>query len=152
MNRFYGHRVRILHWCTDQAMTAALAQMDLTSAQGHILGVIAKSGEPPCFHDIEQKLQLSHPTVSGLVSRLEKKGFLALETDGTDRRMKRIRLLPKGQACLDRIHENIESIEARMVGNFTPEEREQFLRLLDRAIENVGGFCRQTGKEESSRC
>ncbi len=152
MNTFYSYRVRVLHWCTDQAMTAALAQMDLTSAQGQIMGFIDRSEQPPCSHDIERALQLRHSTVSGLLSRLERKGFLTLDTDGTDRRCKRIRLLPKGQACLCRIHAQIESIEERMVTGFTPEERAQFLGFLYRAIENVGAPCRQLSKEEQTQC
>ena len=41
MKKHYGHRLRILHHCMDQAMTNALADMDLTAAQGRIMGYIA---------------------------------------------------------------------------------------------------------------
>ena len=66
LSQYFGHYIRILHSTTDQAMTAALASMDLTAAQGHILAFITHSETPPCSRDIEEKFQLSHPTVSGL--------------------------------------------------------------------------------------
>ena len=72
----YGHLVRILHCCTSQAMTEALSSMDLTSAQGHLMGFLAHSGKALCARDIEEAFHLSHPTVSGLLARLEKKEFL----------------------------------------------------------------------------
>ena len=28
MHRHFGHRLRILHWCTDQAVTNALAELE----------------------------------------------------------------------------------------------------------------------------
>ena len=53
------------------SMDNTLASMDLTSAQGHIMGYLAQRSQPPCSRDIEETFHLSHPTVSGLLSRLE---------------------------------------------------------------------------------
>ena len=77
----YGHLVRILHWCTDQSMTNALEAMELTSAQGRIMGFLAHRTQPPCPKDIEEEFRLTHPTVSGLLSRLEKKEFIQLRDE-----------------------------------------------------------------------
>ena len=147
-----GHLARILHACTDQAMTAALAQMELTAAQGHILGYLDHCASPPCPRDLEEAFQLSHPTVSGLLSRLEKKGFIAFEPDPDDRRCKRIRMLPKGRECNETMHRTILSMEEQMVQDFTEEERQQFQDLLRRAIANMGGNpCKRKHKEESQK-
>ena len=88
--------------------------------------------------DVEEAFQLSHPTVSGLLNRLEKKGFIVLQSDPADRRCKRICLLPKGKECLCVMGRTVRQIEAQMVQGFTPQEQEQFSCLLDRAIENMG--------------
>ena len=150
--KHYGHLVRILHWCTDQSMTAALETMDLTAAQGHIMGYLAHRKEPPCPRDIEEEFHLSHPTVSGLLNRLEKKGFLELRPDGTDRRCKRIHILPKGRQCHETMHQTIVQNENRMVQDFTEEEKLLFSRLLSRAITNMGGGpCHSHPKEEHNQ-
>ena len=152
MKKHYGPRLKMLHCCTDRAITDSLAEMELTAAQGHIMGFLAHSAEPPCPRDIEEKFHLSHPTVSGILSRLEQKGFLELRPDPSDRRCKRIWVLPKGMECHDLMHNTILSNEERMVQNFTPQEREQFLNLLTRAIENMGHSpCQHKSKEETPK-
>ena len=152
MQQHYGHQLRILHWQFDQAVSSALAQMDLTAAQGHIMGFLSHRKEPPCSKDIEEAFQLSHPTVSGLLSRLEKKGFIEFRPDPADRRCKRIWVLPKGMECHEVMRNTILTNEERMVQNFTPEEREQFLSLLKRAIENMGHSpCDPKTKEENPK-
>lgn len=152
MPTHFGHYARILHSCTDQAMTAALAEMDLTAAQGHILGYIHRRSTPPCPRDIEETFRLTHPTVSGLLSRLEKKGFIEFRPDETDRRSKRIYILPKGTEVVETMHRTIEQNECRMLQGFTEEEKAQFAQLLLRAIENMGITpCKRKHKEESQQ-
>ncbi len=143
MEKHYGYYLRILHWCADQAMTNALAGMDLTAAQGHIMGYLAHRESPPCSRDIEEAFHLSHPTVSGLLSRLEKKGFLALRTDEADRRCKRIYILEKGRQCNEMMHRTILETEEKIVRGFTNAEKTQFFRLLSRATDNMCGHCRR---------
>ena len=115
MQKHYGHLLRILHWCTDQTMTNALCEMDLTAAHGHIMGFLAHRKQQPCSRDIEEAFHLSHPTVSGLLARLEKKGFIEIRPDEQDRRCKRIYVLPKGQECNEMMHNTIRSNEKRIV-------------------------------------
>ncbi len=149
MQIHYGHLIRILHWCTDQAMTAALEKMELTAAQGHIMGFLSRQPQPPCPRDVEEEFHLSHPTVSGILSRLEQKGFIQLQTDPNDRRCKRIYIQPKGQECHLTMHQTIQTNESRLVQGFTPEEKELFADFLQRAIANMGGGpCHPIPKEE----
>ena len=145
----YGHLIRILHSCTDQRINAALASMELTAAQGPVLGFIERSAQPPCSRDIEEAFQLSHPTVSGILARLEKKGFIEFRPDAQDRRCKRIFLLPKGRACNETMHRIIDENEAGMVRDFSQEEKELFEQFLNRAIGNMGiSPCKRKHKEE----
>jgi DNA-binding MarR family transcriptional regulator len=131
-------------------MNDALARMDLTAAQGRIMGYLAHQKQPPCARDIEEAFQLSHPTVSGLLGRLEKKGFIQFLPDPADRRCKRIHILPHGQACLDTMHQTISDVETRLVQGFTEEEQQQFAQLLHRAIKNMScGSCNSDPKEET---
>ena len=150
MPTHYGYYIRVLDNCTNQAMTAALASMELTASQGHIMGFISHRDTPPCARDIEEYFQLSHPTVSGLLSRLEQKGFIEFRPDGQDKRCKRIYLLPKGRELHETMHQTILFTEEKLVQDFTEEEKAQFAVLLQRAIHNLGGHsCKRKHKEES---
>lgn len=146
----YGHLVRILHWCCDQTMTEALNKMDLTASQGRLMAFVAHRGQQPTYaRDVEQALRLTHPTVSGLLSRLEQKGFVELITDPNDRRSKRIVISEKGLACDERMHETIIENESRIVQGFTEEEKTLLAQLLQRAIENVHPDAGCRNKEET---
>lgn len=149
MRTYYGHLARVLHACTGQTMTAALAQMELTAAQSHILCYITYRKSPPCARDIEEAFQLSHPTVSGILSRLEQKEFIEMRPDALDRRCKRIYIREKGLEVDEIMHQTVRSTEERMVQGFTEEEKAQFTDLLCRAIDNMGGNpCKRKHKEE----
>lgn len=124
--------------------------MDLTAAQGPILGYLSRRETPPCSRDIEEEFHLSHPTVSGLLFRLEKKGFIEFRPDEEDRRCKRIFILEKGRRCNDRIKQIIRDNEAQMLQGFSEEEEALFCAFLKRAITNMGGSpCSHKRKEES---
>jgi DNA-binding MarR family transcriptional regulator len=133
----------------EQSVGEALAQMELTASQGHIMGFLCRQSTPPCARDIEAFFRLSHPTVSGILTRLEKKGFIVLRPDQADRRCKRIHVLPKGIECHQRIVDTIHQNELRITAGFSEEERLQFSAFLDRAVKNLGGNpCKQIPKEE----
>lgn len=133
-------------------MTHALEKVELTAAQGHILGYLAHCKEPPCPRDIEERFHLSHPTVSGLLSRLEKKDFIELRTDEKDRRCKRVHVLPKGRECQEMMHQTILNNEMQLVAGFSPGEQAQFSAFLERAISNMGhSSCNRKHKEENRK-
>ena len=147
----YGRLIRVLQTCVDQTVTGTLAEMELTAAQGHIMAFVTHRQQPPCAKDIEEAFQLSHPTVSGLLARLEKKGFIEFRSDEKDRRCKRIYLLPKGWQLHEMVHGAIDRNEQRLVQDFTEEEKEQFRKLLLRAIHNMGESpCRRKKEEEKA--
>ncbi len=145
----FGHYFRVLHWRTDQMVTDALSQIGLTSAQGHMMRFLLMQPSPPCPRDVEAALHLSHPTVSGILSRLEEKGFLAVLPDPSDRRCKRIHVLPRGREFSSQMEDAIQAIESRIVEAFSPEEAAQFLEYLTRAIAAVGDA--PYPKEESTK-
>ena len=132
-----GHYLKTIQIRMEHLMNSRLQELELTSAQGHIIGYLAHAKQPPCARDIEKFFGLSHPTVSGLLSRMEAKGFVELRPDAEDRRMKRVVLLEKGMACSRQIHRCILENDRKMMAGFSPEETELFLQMLGRVIENM---------------
>ena len=133
----FGLLFRSLDCALRQSMDLALSDMDLTFAQGHIMGFLAQCAAPPCAKDIEDRFQLSHPTVSGLLARLEKKEFIAQRPDPQDRRRKLIYILPKGQRCNETMHAVIQRGDKKLLEGFSQEEADRFRQYLLRALHNV---------------
>lgn len=148
----FGRIFRSLDCALGQRMDQALSGMDLTFSQGHIMGYLAHCDTPPCAKDIEDRFHLSHPTVSGLLSRLEKKEFIQLREDPEDRRRKLVYILPKGQQCNETMYAVIQSGDKKLLEGFTPEEEAQFREYLFRALRNVSpDFDIEKVKKEESR-
>ncbi len=118
-------------------MNHRVQELDLTNAQAHVIGYLARAQEPPCARDFEERFGLSHATVSGILSRMEAKGFIELRPDAADRRIKRIGLLERGRACSQNIGRQIEENEQLMTAGFTQAELAQFREYLTRTIENL---------------
>ena len=67
---------------------ANLAQHDLTLTQSRVLGYLARNGGMATQKEIEGFLQVSHPTVAGVIGRMEQKGFVSCRPDPADKRSK----------------------------------------------------------------
>lgn len=119
-------------------MNREMSDYGLTPSQARIVGFLIMRETPACARDVEEFFDLSHPTVSGILSRMEAKGFIEMRPDETDRRIKRIYPLDKCFACHDRIHACIEDNERQMVVGFSEEEEALFKSFLQRAIDNLG--------------
>lgn len=132
-----GHSFKKLHCLMDQIMNRQLQELELTTAQGYVIGYLAHASEPPCARDLELCFGLTHATVSGILSRMESKGFIALDPDPQDRRVKRIRLLEKGTACSREIDQRVEQTELALSSGFTEAELTAFRSFLTRAIQNL---------------
>lgn len=134
----YGQKVKALSCAFNRLINAHSAAMELTGAQGMILGYLAHHQDNPVYpKDIERHFDLSHPTVSGLLQRLESKGFITFTVAPQDRRCKCIAMTQKALDNDARVRALMQSVDEQLVQGFTPEERWQFWNLLSRAAENV---------------
>lgn len=118
-------------------MNRKLQELDLTNAQGHAICFLTHAKTQPCARDIESTFGLGHATVSGILSRMEAKGFIEVRPDPTDRRVKRLSLLDRGTACSVSIAHHVEETERIMTEGFTAEELALFRSYLSRAISNL---------------
>ncbi|MBQ6622398.1 MAG: MarR family transcriptional regulator [Mogibacterium sp.] len=110
---------------------------ELTYSQFHVLGYLARHGMEAPQKEIEEFLGVSHPTVAGLVKRLESKGFVATRADEQDRRTKLVRLTDKALALGDHMREERRKGEEKLRGSLTPAEAEELLRLLKIVYANI---------------
>ncbi len=133
-----GHRIKVLHVLANQRMGQIVAALDLTPAQAILLHFFTQNPGARS-RDAEIYLSLTHPTVCGILSRLEEKGFLRAQADSQDRRCKRSFPTPQGLNAQADVERGIQAVEKQLVAGFSPEERERFSNLLQRAIQNLGG-------------
>lgn len=131
-------RLRMLNNSIRQHMDQQFLAMELTAPQSFVLHYLALHEQEPVYpKDIEHSFHLTHPTVSGLLQRLELKGFLTIQQDSTDRRCKRIQLTEKARCCEKAVGHAFSQLDRAMSDGMSADERAQLLRLLDLAAENL---------------
>ena len=118
---------------------AGLKQHNLTWVQSRLIGFLAYRGGQATQKELERFLEVSHPTVVGIVSRMEQNGFVECRTDRLDRRNKLVSLTRNASevsACLEKA---MQEQDRRMFAGFTEEERDQMDAFLSRIYHNLSG-------------
>ena len=72
-----GFKIKIISKLLTQNMNNSITSLDLTSSQARVLGYLCyrtQRQETVYPRDIERHFRFTHPTVSGLLQRLEAKG------------------------------------------------------------------------------
>ena len=133
-----GPRLRYLNNRITQYMDQQFLALDLTSTQSFILHHLSLHENEAMYpKDIEKRFHLTHPTVSGVLQRLEAKNFIVIEPDRADRLCKRIRLTDRARRCDEAVRQAFETLERLMCSGMSEEEQKTLLRLLDLASANL---------------
>ncbi len=133
-----GPLIKLLNKEFEQLHGEKARSMELTPAQLFVLHYLSvKQGESICHRDIEKQFELSHATVSGIISRLEAKGFIIGSFSDGDRRFKNITLTEKAKCCEKEMKKSIEHYEAQLVQGFTEEEKTALIGFIIRMLHNV---------------
>ena len=87
--------------------------------------------------DLETGLTLKNPTVTGLLNRLEEKGFITREQNLNDKRSKFIKMTEKTQRVLDDAYLYIQELDAQMLNGISKEEQKQLFDYMHKILENL---------------
>lgn len=133
-----GPMIKVLNKGFEQLHTEKATALGLTPAQLFVLHYISvHQGESICHRDIEKQFELSHATVSGIISRLEAKGFINCFPDAEDRRYRNIRVTDKAKCCENEMKKHIDHYEQQLVDGFTEEEKKLLTDFIGRMLANV---------------
>ncbi len=137
-----------------EQMNGHIRELDLTISQVNVLVSIASHrGEGVSQREIERELYLSNPTVTGILQRLEAKGFVTRVADEQDRRYKRVRLTARCERLGERIQEKGRKTFEQIFQGFTPEEFSALNQMLERLLRNceaAAGNRETTQSEETA--
>lgn len=137
MNHGVGYQFKIIDEKIKMRADEDLKRHDLTLTQTRVLGVLVEAGGQVTQKKIEDDLQVSHPTVVGLVSRMEQKGFLTTRSDPMDRRNKLVELTDKAQKLDEVIDMTVAQHDAQLLRGFTEQEQETLKEFLSRISHNL---------------
>ena len=115
---------------------AELKQYHLTMSQSRVLVYLRSRGGQATQKEIETFLDVAHPTVVGLVSRMEQNGYVTC-WPCEDGRNKYVKLTPQAEAIDKDMQENMHANEERLLAPLSPEDRERLRDLLLTVAEHL---------------
>ena len=134
-----GARFSMLSRAFKRRIDEQVGQMGLTAVQCDVLGNLHRLGmtQKEVFQkDLERMSRVTHPTMTDIITRLEKNGFVRCEASTTDRRAKAIFPTAKCQE----VHAAIQAAEAEVFSfisrGLTKRQIEEFYRITDIMLEN----------------
>lgn len=102
-------------------MSASLAEHDITPVQCGVLNCIHKQGlTTPA--EIATALHLENSSISGVLSRMEKKKLITREISTVDRRQIQVNMTDKSRALMDKLMVAVDSTDRKVMAPFTEEQ------------------------------
>lgn len=116
---------------------ADLKNSKLTLAQSRVLAFLDSKGGQATQKEIETFLGVSHPTVVGIISRMEQNGHLRCWIDAADRRNKIVSLTDQAKALGAEMEKAVSANERKLLASLSEEDIEKLRQLLLTIYNNL---------------
>lgn len=123
----------------ERVLNRHLDELGLTATQAKVLGYLFSQADEHNVNqrDIENAFFLTNPTVTGILKRLESKGYITRVPSTEDGRCKVIRLTAKSHRQRRDMLCCASQMEALMLKGLTPEELSSFNATLCKLLQNI---------------
>ncbi|WP_028975304.1 MarR family winged helix-turn-helix transcriptional regulator [Spirochaeta cellobiosiphila] len=131
----------IIHLVSNKIRKHANQELEtegITAKQGRFLYYLHEHAhEKVTQKDLQVHFEISHPTATGIIKRLEQKGYVSSKVDTCDKRSKIIELTPKEMELNEKMELCRIKIEQEINKNLTKSEKSELIRLLFKVYENI---------------
>jgi len=136
-------------------LLAQVCRLHHSRARTLLHGLGLYRGQAPALHALWEQEGLMHSelaaqmhvtpaTITKMIQRMEKAGFVERRPDPQDQRVSRVYLTDAGRAIRAQVHQVLDALEDEIFAGFTLEERVLLRRFLLQIRENL---IRATGKQ-----
>jgi DNA-binding MarR family transcriptional regulator len=136
-----GFLVRRLHQIHMAIFLKECAAEQVTPIQWGILTIV-KSRPGVGQVELAEELGLDRSNVANVVDRLTRRGVVKQTVSKLDRRKRSIAITPTGVALMARFRPKAERAQRRLLEVLSKEERQQFMSLLSRLVDQNNEFSR----------
>lgn len=138
MNRSLAFFTTLLNKDFTNYCNQRLAEAGLLQGQLYFILYVGK--HPGCApKELVRALRMDIGHTTRTLAKLEQGGFLVQEQNPDDRRAHILRLTEKGEKAFRLSHELFFQWDHEVLGDITPEEREQLMNLLRKVVRMEGG-------------
>lgn len=138
MNDNIGKVIKQIHYTFENLFNKEMEKYEITHSQMEILlYLMFNQNKEINQKNIEEKFNLTNPTVTGLLNRLENKEFIKRTISKKDARFKTITVTEKALKLCNAIHDEAENIKSKITYNVTDEEIEIANKVLEKILVNI---------------
>ncbi len=137
MGKHIGYLIKNINDKIKSRADADLKNHNLTLSQSRVIAFLSRNGGESTQKEIEVFLDIAHPTVVGIISRMERNGYITCMVDEKNRRNKMVRLTEQAVSVRSEILERIEQDEKQMLQSLSREDVENLTRMLTIIYKNV---------------
>ena len=134
-----GAQIHMLSRKIKRKLDEAFINYGITGVQAIMLKFINdKSREGKVYaKDIESEFDMRRATIAGILQLLEQNKLITRKAEGSDARLKEITITKKALEIINNVDSSIAELEKRLEKNMSKEERENFLKTLDKLSKNL---------------
>lgn len=135
-----GRLFKQIHFAFEMRGARLMKAVEVTPAQMDIMLLLyakEREGREVTQRDIETILRLSNPTVTGLLNRMEEKGFIRRVRKETDKRCRFIYMTEHGLTHMEMLVHARKQGEAHIVKGMTSRQVEELKQLLKIVLSNL---------------
>ncbi len=133
-----GYKFKRIHEMFRARMNEDMRREDLTCSQMEVLFYLEKHRDHPINQqELCEAVQVSHPTMIGLINRMEEKNLVVRRTDPENRRSRYIEMTPKAQEIMNRTKRQRTRNDEKLVRGFTKEQIKELNLLLAMVYRNM---------------
>lgn len=135
--RQIGYLMKIINDRIKVNADADLKEHNLTLTQSKVLAFLNSQGGQSTQKEIEDFLNVTHPTVAGVVARMELNGFLNSWLDPSDKRNKIVALTDSARSTGLEMEHKIEEFEKKMRSGLSEAQVSEFIATLEHIYRNL---------------
>lgn len=125
-----GYLIKVINDKLKVKADADLKRYNLTFTQSRVFAYLQEKGGQATQKEIEIFLEVSHPTVVGIVSRMEQNGYVTSWIDGNDKRNKNVKLTKQAEALGMDMDKNIFLTEKNLLVSLSEEDIAHLREML----------------------
>ena len=131
-----------------RVMDRYFAQFGVSTSQWAVLRVLHRAEDEGIaslrLTDLGDRLLVRPPSVTGVVDRLQRMGFLERSKSAEDQRVKEVRLTDAGREKITRVLQQLPAQHELVLGDLDATERDQLQHLLGKMAQRLATLTRDS--------
>ena len=137
-SRPLGFLIKQINTVYEKDLNEKLKRIGITSSQCAVLDYLFHtSREEVSQRDVERSLNLKNPTVTGILKRLDEKGYVLCVQNAEDKRKKNIYLTEKAYDIQKRMELDRRKMDRELTRGMSKREVEALRKNLEKLLYNI---------------